>query len=153
MMYRILTGSFSALLLVLPFSACATPAAGVAGTPPASITGTWKEVTPTPCQTEKGDIAAEPVRELKFGDDGKFGVTWRPFESYVDYWGTYTFDAATGAVAMSVTGGNNVPADARLTGMARANADGTIGFKGIFFGTPGGSGGIHTSACPLTFRH
>jgi hypothetical protein len=29
-----------------------------------------------------------PIQELVFAADSTFAVTWFPFESYVDYWGT-----------------------------------------------------------------
>lgn len=120
-----------------------------------AIDGLWHEETPTACQKAAGDTAAEPVRELKF-DAGKFEVTWLPFETYVDYWGTYTYDRASGALVMAVESGNHVPTDAKLSGTARTDPDGKLQITGIFFGTPGGTERamhIHTSDCPVVFKH
>ena len=50
---------------------------------------------------------------------GTFDVTYQPFETYVDYWGSYRFDAATGKLDLKVEGGNFVPSDIRLNGTAR----------------------------------
>jgi hypothetical protein len=57
------------------------------------------------------------VGELKFRADA-FSVTFAPFESYRDYWGNFRFDPATGALHMTVTGGNRVPAGLDLEGRA-----------------------------------
>lgn len=57
------------------------------------------------------------VGELEFSP-AAFSVTFAPFESYRDYWGTYRFDPATGALSMTVTGGNRVPAGLDLQGRA-----------------------------------
>lgn len=124
-----------------------------AGSFPA-IEGTWHEETPTACQKAAGDANAWGIGELKFTADGKFNVTWVPFETYVDYWGTYTYDRATGALTMTVESGNHVPTDAKLAGTARTDPDGKLQITGIFFGTPGGEPGHnHTSDCPLVFKH
>ena len=68
-------------------------------------------------QAVEGCWTPEPVGELEFGET-RFSVTFRPFESYRDYWGTYTFDPATGALKMTVEGGNFVPPQLDLEGRA-----------------------------------
>lgn len=94
-----------------------------------SLTGTWKEVGSPDCP-----LSAPPLRELKFTTEGRFNVTWTPFESYVDYWGDYRFDPATGALAMTTTGGNSIAPDAVLTGKAAIGADGQLILTGVDFG-------------------
>ena len=69
-------------------------------------------------QAIEGCSIPEPVRELEFHNENRFSVTFRPFESYRDYWGTYIFDAATGALRMTVEGGNFVPPGLDLDGRA-----------------------------------
>lgn len=94
------------------------------------LTGYWSEVGDTACPA--GD---PPLRELRFLPDGRFEATWTPFESYVDFWGTYDFNPATGAISFTPTGGNRVPTDADLVGRAAIGPDGLLRFTDIFFGT------------------
>ncbi len=82
------------------------------------ILGLWLEVEQLPCD---GGPAFEPdpvIGELVFQNTGDFSVTWTPFEVYYDYWGTFTYDEATGALALAVEGGNYVPADIDAEGTA-----------------------------------
>ncbi len=51
----------------------------------------WKEKADIACGSQKALAPANPVRELLFWADGTFSVTWKPFETYRDYWGTYTY--------------------------------------------------------------
>lgn len=95
------------------------------------LTGYWSEVGDADCPV------GEPLlRELHFIADGRFEATWMPFERYIDYWGDYSFDAATGAIVLKPTGGNHVPADADLDGKAAIGPDGLLRFSGFFFGSP-----------------
>lgn len=75
------------------------------------IIGYWTEVAQISCEGT-GQFDPDPViGELVFQDTGEFSVTWTPFEVYYDYWGTYTYDEGTGALVLSVDGGNYVPPD------------------------------------------
>lgn len=85
-------------------------------------------------RSAEGCENAEPVRELEFAPDNRFSVTFRPFESYQDYWGTYRFDSATGALRMEVAGGNNVPAGLDLEGTARLDGEGRLILEDMFLG-------------------
>jgi hypothetical protein len=75
------------------------------------LVGYWQEVAQLSCATGAEVAPALPIEELVFGADGTYSVTWTPFESYLDYWGTYAFDPAQGTLELSVTYGNNVPPD------------------------------------------
>lgn len=98
------------------------------------LTGYWSEVGDASC------LASDPpLRELRFLPDGRFEATWTPFERYVDYWGTYDFNPATGAITFTPTGGNRVPTDADLVGRAAVGPDGLLRFSDIFFGTAQGA--------------
>lgn len=96
-------------------------------------------VVPTGYWTEVGDAAcpaSQPVlREFALLADGTFKATWMPFETYVDYWGTYSFDQATGAISLTPTDGNYIPTDADLVGVANLDAGGDLLVTGMFFGT------------------
>lgn len=94
-----------------------------------------------------GCAGLAPVRELEFGPD-RFSVTFNPFETYKDYWGTYRFDPATGALLMSVEGGNNIPPGLDLEGVARIEG-GHLILEQMFLGAPGG--GRPAGSCRYTF--
>lgn len=112
------------------------------------LTGYWSEVGDAACP------AGNPsLRELHFLPDGRFEATWMPFETYVDYWGTYEFDPATGAISFIPTGGNHVPPDADLVGRAALGPDGMLRLGDIFFGTPRAAGATRSAAgCTLIFK-
>lgn len=97
------------------------------------LVGTW--------QQEVGCTGREPMRELIFEAGGGFRATYTPFESYYDFWGSYSFDVATSTLTLDITGGNRVPDSAK---------DGTIIIEGDSFrlGTASlgaGDGSICTS--------
>jgi len=48
---------------------------------------------------------------LEFRADGWFSVTWRPFETYRDYWGHWSLNERTRELELVIHGGNNRPAD------------------------------------------
>jgi hypothetical protein len=85
------------------------------------IVGYWREVEQISCASGDPVEAVPAIEELIFRDTGDFSVTWLPFETYVDYWGTWTHDPRTGALDLAVTGGNYVPEDLDGTGIASVN--------------------------------
>ena len=88
-------------------------------------------------QSAQGCEAAEKVRELEFYPGNRFAVTFFPFETYQDYWGTYAFDPATGRLEMKAEGGNFIPPGLDLEGRAE-RASGRLVLKEMFLGTRGG---------------
>ncbi|HEY5722027.1 MAG TPA: hypothetical protein VIT45_06875 [Allosphingosinicella sp.] len=86
---------------------------------------------------ESCDLASK-VGEIEFTENGKFSVTFQPFETYRDYWGSYEFDPATGAVAMKAEGGNYQPPGLDLEGMARFAEDGALVLEDVYLGLQGG---------------
>ena len=87
------------------------------------LVGTWRQISETPCDSATARMPADPVREFKIDGSGNFAVTISPFEAYKDYWGTYTFDPASGAVQFSLVSGNKVPKGIKLSGRATSTAD------------------------------
>jgi hypothetical protein len=85
-------------------------------------------------QAIEGCSVPDPVGELEFMEGNRFSVTFRPFESYRDYWGDYSFDPATGALRMSVEGGNFVPPSLDLEGRAEL-VSGRLVLTGMFLGS------------------
>jgi hypothetical protein len=70
------------------------------------LVGLWR-------QTEDDCGDDTPIVELVFSADGRYAVTWIPFETYTDYWGRWRYDAQTGALELSVDAGNYMPGDVR----------------------------------------
>jgi hypothetical protein len=95
------------------------------------LTGTWRQDR---VKCDPGLEPGEPVRELKFGDDGSFGATFQPFERYVDYWGSVEFDPATGAIDLSPSGGNFTPPLLDLEGQARLEGERRLILDGVYLG-------------------
>lgn len=109
--------------------------------------GTWTEQSSVAC--EDGSLIAGQIGEIIFCQ-GEFSVTWTPFETFKDYWGTYNLNATTGALTMTVVGGNNIPDDTDLTGTVEFPNDGTIILRDIYFGTrdiDASTSGIATAIC------
>lgn len=98
------------------------------------IVGYWKQES-----AECTAMAAphEPIRELVFEPDGGFSVTYLPFESYKDYWGTHRFDYRTGTLDISVTGGNAVPEGPNLSGTARLENEKRLVLEDVYLGRTG----------------
>ena len=105
------------------------------------LTGRWGQKAAEGCES------LEPVRELELTAED-FTVTFAPFESYRDYWGRYSFDAQTGALHMTVTGGNNIPHGLDLEGTARLE-DGHLVLDGMFLGDRGAS--VPAGGCRYRF--
>jgi hypothetical protein len=98
----------------------------------------------------EGCALQAPVGELEFREDGMFAVTYRPFETYKDYWGRYQFDPSSGALKMIIEDGNYRPGVVDLEGRAHFDPAGKLVLEGIFLGQPAGapfSGG----SCRYTF--
>lgn len=112
---------------------------------PNPLVGTRRESAPARCTPDAGGL--EPVRELVFRRNGRFSVTFMPFETYNDYWGRYTYDHTTGALTLQIERGNNVPAGADLEGTARV-VDGHLVLEGMWLGQPRPS---EPRTCTYTF--
>lgn len=112
------------LVAALCLGACTTTAAThePAITP---IMGSWHQLD-TDCPA--------PINELLFKRDGTFHVTWTPFETYEDYWGTYRW-ATDGRLDLTIDNGNHVPSDVVRSGRATVSGD-VLTFDGVSLGSP-----------------
>jgi hypothetical protein len=101
----------------------------------------------------EGCPGLDPIGELEFTADGRFAVTWQPFETYQDYWGTYRLDPGTGALSMTVDGGNNKPGGLDLEGKVRITPGGALVLEDMYLGQPSGRGAFlpEPGACRYTF--
>jgi hypothetical protein len=96
----------------------------------------WREQGQYTCGDGEYVVADEKIGELEFRADGRFNVTWAPFELYRDYWGTYTYDLAAGTLALKVEGGNHVPEGTDLEGSFSIDADGNLVLEDMWLGYP-----------------
>lgn len=95
------------------------------------LTGTWRQDR---VKCDPGQAPGEPVRELKVMDDGRFNVTYQPFESYVDIWGVFGFDPASGALTLTPDGGNFAPPIFDGDGTARLEGERRLILDGVYLG-------------------
>lgn len=107
---------------------------------PNPLAATWTQDEPPTCANgSRPDDAM--VRELVFRRGRTFSVTRVPFESFRDYWGTYTYDVSTGRLELVVENGNNLPAFTRTVMTARVVA-GELSLEGpALAGAASGAGG------------
>lgn len=102
------------------------------------LVGVWHEVAPVSCAAPKGCVAAaEPISELEVTADGSFSVTWHPFETYRDYWGTWQADNKAGTFRFVIKDGNFKPADFRGEGRFSIDRTGNLKLDGVWLGAPG----------------
>jgi hypothetical protein len=102
------------------------------------LVGGWTETAQIACGTAMESPPPTPMQELAFWANGTFWATWMPFELYVDYRGTYSYDLGAGTLTMTPDSGNYIPPD--------VDGDGTFTIQGgelvlvdIWLGTPQGS--------------
>lgn len=94
------------------------------------LTGFWSQAA-VDCG---GPVPRDPLRELRFNSDGRFAVTFVPFEVRQDYWGSVEFDPAGGRIGFVVDRGNSVPAGLVLKGRAEVDGEGKLVMDGVYFG-------------------
>lgn len=110
------------------------------------LTGFWSQES-VDCQ---GPTPRDPLRELRFSSDGKFAVTFVPFEVRQDYWGSVMFDAAAARIGFAVERGNTVPPHLMLKGRARVGDDNRLVLDGVYFG--GLDAAPPAGGCSYVFR-
>jgi hypothetical protein len=69
------------------------------------LVGGWRQAQEKPCNGSW--INDDRIQGLVFKPDGRFSLTFEPFCTYEDAWGTYAYDAQTGRLSLTLTGGNN----------------------------------------------
>lgn len=87
------------------------------------LVGVWSQKSLTPCSGEEMEVAGGGLRWLEFRADGTYSAAAAPFETYNDYWGKYTFDAAKGTLALTIDGSNDISDRLRLEGEYSVKAD------------------------------
>ena len=97
--------------------------------------GYWVETAQISCDDGSEIVPEQEINELVFAADGRFAVTWVPFESYVDYWGEYDYDLDDGTLDLTVTGSIQSPDDIDGEGRFTIDANGDLVMTDIWLGT------------------
>jgi hypothetical protein len=105
------------------------------------LVGYWR-------QRHEECAASAPIYELVFAADGRFSVTWLPFETYKDYWGRWRHDRATDRLDLTVEGGNYIPTDLETSGVIHLDGN-ALTFEQISLGSPHREGEV---TCLAPFR-
>ena len=98
------------------------------------LVGLWRQQTRSGCVAGSELAVVEPINELEFRADGVFSVTWTPFETYRDYWGSYQIDLAKRSLQLKIDQGNYVPANFRGQGSYKLKDKSTLELDGIYLG-------------------
>ena len=91
------------------------------------LVGCWKETIESQANEDY------QIKELRFDTDGFFAVTWYPFETFKDYWGTYLF-SDNGLITLQVEDGNYVPEGLDLDGEIKMNDNGELILLDMYLG-------------------
>lgn len=84
----LLQNSVIGFILVTTIASCAPAALN-------PVLGQWTEEMQFACGTKAEIVPKEPLKEFKLDYDGTFSVTWHPFETYVDYRGSYKVNGSS----------------------------------------------------------
>ena len=60
--------------------------------------GCWREIARIDCETGGEFESDESIGELRLRSDGRYSVTWHPFETFTDYAGDYRVDELDGSI-------------------------------------------------------
>ena len=102
------------------------------------VVGTWHEDAQISCGDSRESQPSNRMGELIFWARGSFTATWRPFETRIDYSGTYKYTEGSGAINLTVPGDrqNYRPPDISPSGTASIDAKGRLILRGIWLGSP-----------------
>lgn len=104
------------------------------------LVGFWREKSRSGCLAPNQNHSPQPVQELEFRANGWFSVTWVPFETYRDYWGSYAAENSSGKLSLKTEGGNYVPKNFRGTGKFQITDKNTLELTGVYLGGKQASG-------------
>jgi hypothetical protein len=102
------------------------------------LKGFWHEVTRIPCGGGEEFVPSDPINEIYLTASGEIGVTWMPFEVYIDYTGDYVADLDAGTLSVVVLGGNYVPDDIDGEGLFSFDGD-VLVLEDMWLGSSQGS--------------
>jgi len=113
------------------------------------LPGVWSQ-TEMQCPDAVDAMGWEPLRELVLKAGGDFSATWRPFEAYHDYWGTWSWDRASNRFSLKLEGGNRPPKAFDGEGQAELDPSGRLLVSGVRLRDPAGPGG--QQSCTYVFQ-
>lgn len=90
------------------------------------LLGKWRQTHEIMCGKNQRQTAQAPIGELKFTGAGAFSLTRTPFESYVDYAGTYRFSANEHTLVLTILSGNRKPVVGTFKAMAQLTEVGEL---------------------------
>lgn len=102
------------------------------------LIGKWHELAQLPCNDKTGGkiiTVKKGIQEFEVDPTGSFSVTWNPFESYRDYWGTYQFDLKKRTVEFMIKDGNYKPFDYSGKGSFMITPEGNLKITGAWLGS------------------
>ncbi|MEJ2211999.1 MAG: hypothetical protein P8129_23610 [Anaerolineae bacterium] len=95
-------------------------------------TGCWIEVARLDCESGQEFEPQEIIGEFRLTPDGRYSVTWTPFETFVDYAGQYQVSEEDGTMELTV--GDRAPAGAKGQGRFSITDQGDLLLEGIWLG-------------------
>ena len=96
----------------------------------------WREEAQLACDDGEEVVPQVLIQELRFRADGTFGVTWHPFEVYVDYSGAYTYNLENGTLDLVISSGNYIPDDVDGSGSFSVDEQGRLVLRDMWLGSP-----------------
>lgn len=93
--------------------------------------GCWKEIWQIDCESGEELEAEDTIGELRLLPNGRYSITWHPFETYTDYAGTYNINPAAGTIALNHEGDAGFDGD----GFYSIKDNGDLELMDIWFGT------------------
>ncbi|HLJ28521.1 MAG TPA: hypothetical protein VKY85_17565 [Candidatus Angelobacter sp.] len=117
------------------------------------LVGLWKQKARSGCDGTQQTRLVQPINELEFRADGWFSVTWEPFETYRDYWGSYTAGNPGGALSLHLEQGNYLPGDFRGVGKYSLRKGGILELTGIYLGDKLAAGQAEPRKSPTECRY
>jgi hypothetical protein len=111
-------------------------------------TGCWIEVARLDCESGQEFEPQEVIGEFRLTPNGRYSVTWTPFETFVDYAGQYNVSEEDGTIELAVE--DRAPAGVQGQGRFSMTDQGDLLLKGIWLGTR--HQGREVEACGHRFR-
>jgi len=93
--------------------------------------GCWKEIGRIDCESGTEFEADDAIGELRLLPNGRYSITWHPFETYTDYLGRYTINPAEGTITFEYDAAAGFDGDGSYS--FRENGD--LELNDIWFGS------------------
>jgi hypothetical protein len=113
-------------------------------------TGCWQENLQIDCESGDEFEPEDGIGELRLLPDGRYSITWHPFETFTDYAGTYTIDPAEGTISFNQSNESGFDGDGTYS--IRENGD--LELLNIWFGSfyKDSDSGSSKASCGYVFQ-